>query len=404
MINHTVARPRVYPGTRNGHSTRMSDVGPTSNAALPRGLRIAAAISWRLLVIAGLVVLLWRLGTMLYAVVLPVAVATLLAALLIPIVRWLAVRGVPRTLATVVVLVGGLAAVGGILTLVITTVIQGWPQLRANVGTSAGALRRWLRDGPLQLSQQQLDQLFNRAAGALRSSRSDIASGALTTAGTLVGFGTGLLLGLFTLIFLLRDGGRIWRFLTRVSTPRHLRDRMDAAGRRAFAALVAYVRATGAVALMDGIGVGVGTAIVGVPLAAALGALVFLGAFVPYIGAVLAGGVAVLVALVTQGFVPGLIVLLIVVGVMQLEGHVLQPLLLGRAAHLHPLAVVLGITVGFLLAGAAGALLAVPAVAIVNAAVRSWHVDAASPADIDPYNPRHSRPASAVRASPRTTG
>ncbi|WP_308016908.1 AI-2E family transporter [Saccharopolyspora sp. 6V] len=183
--------------------------------------------------------------------------------------------------------------------------------------------------------------------------------------------GSGLLLALFTLIFFLRDGGRIWRFALRVAVPAHVRDRVDVAGQHAFHSLVAYVRASAAVALMDAVGIGVGCALVGVPLSAALAALVFLGAFVPYVGAMITGSIAVLMALVTTGPLPAIIVLAVVVGVMQLEGHVLQPLILGHAVRLHPLAIVLGVTAGFLGAGVAGAVFSVPVIALLNAGIRA---------------------------------
>jgi predicted PurR-regulated permease PerM len=181
----------------------------------------------------------------------------------------------------------------------------------------------------------------------------------------------------FILIFFLYDGPGIWRFVTR-GVPARVRDRVDVAGRRGFAALVSYVRATAAVALVDAIGIGIGLAIIGVPLVIPLSALVFLTAFVPIIGAVLAGVVAVLVAMVAKGFVAALFVLAVVIGVNQLESHVLQPFLLGRAVRLHPLAVVFA--TGLITAGIAGALLAVPLLAVLNASIRSLlheeHVEA----------------------------
>jgi predicted PurR-regulated permease PerM len=166
--------------------------------------------------------------------------------------------------------------------------------------------------------------------------------------------------------------------------PRTVRARVDVAGRRGFASLVSYVRATAAVAVVDAVGIGVGLWILGIPLVIPLATLVFLGAFVPIIGAVVAGGVAVLVALVTKGFVGALIVLAIVIAVMQLESHVLQPLLLGRAVKLHPLAVVMAITAGLVAAGIAGALLAVPLLAVLNAGIRSLlHEHDPHPEEID---------------------
>ncbi len=166
--------------------------------------------------------------------------------------------------------------------------------------------------------------------------------------------------------------------------PSRVRERVDVAGRRGFGALVSYVRATAAVALVDAVGIGVGLAIVGVPLVIPLSALVFLSAFVPIIGAVLAGTVAVLITLVANGFIQALIVLAIVIAVMQLESHVLQPWLLGRAVRLHPLAVVLAIAAGLVAAGIAGALLAVPLLAVLNAGVKSLvHDENVEPEDVD---------------------
>jgi predicted PurR-regulated permease PerM len=196
----------------------------------------------------------------------------------------------------------------------------------------------------------------------------------------------------FILIFFLYDGPGIWRFVTR-GVPARVRDRVDVAGRRGFAALVSYVRATAAVALVDAVGIGIGLAIVGVPLVIPLAALVFLAAFIPIIGAVVAGTVAVLVALVANGFISALIVLAVVIGVMQLESHVLQPWLLGRAVRLHPLAVILAIAGGLIAAGIAGALLSVPLLAVLNAGVKSLlHETDTTPEEVDVLHDEEGKP------------
>jgi putative heme transporter len=174
-----------------------------------------------------------------------------------------------------------------------------------------------------------------------------------------------------------------------------VRTRVDVAGRRGIAALVSYVRATAVVAVVDAVAIGIGLAVLGVPLAVPLAALVFLGAFVPIIGAVVAGSVAVLIALVANGPVPALIVLGIIVAIMQLEGHVLQPLLLGRAVKLHPLAVVLAIAAGLVVAGIAGALFAVPLLAVLNSGIRSLRSSAdehISPDDVHTSSPQETGP------------
>jgi putative heme transporter len=337
---------------------------------VPRGLRVAAALAWRfLLVVGALYVVVWIAGFF-ASVLIPVAVALLLSALMAPAVSRLVAWRVPRALATVVVLIGGIAVVGGVLTFVITEFISGLPDLQVQISHSLETIKTWLLQGPLHLRQEQIQGFLNNIIQTINANSSAITSSAITTAATLGEVLAALLLTLFILIFFLYDGAGIWRFLVR-GVPEIARDRVDIAGRRGFASLVSYVRATAAVAVVDAVGIGIGIWIVGVPLVVPLAALVFLGAFVPIVGAVVAGTVAVLVALVANGLVAALVVLAILIGVMQLEGHVLQPWLLGRAVKLHPLAVVIAIAAGLVASGIAGALLAVPLLAVVNAGVRS---------------------------------
>jgi predicted PurR-regulated permease PerM len=217
------------------------------------------------------------------------------------------------------------------------------------------------------ITRHQLESAVAQVQHTLVDNQDSLASGALTTAATVGEVITGILLALFTLFFFLKDGRSIWLWLVGLF-PGESRAYMDEAARRAWRTLISYVRATVAVALVDAIGIGIGLAILGVPLVIPLAALVFLGAFIPIIGSFLAGTVAVLVALVSQGPITALIALAIVVLVMQLEGHVMQPLLLGRAVHVHPLAVVLSIAAGLLIGGIFGALIAVPTVACANVA------------------------------------
>ncbi|WP_445190172.1 AI-2E family transporter [Pseudonocardia sp. Cha107L01] len=369
---------------------RPVDVG----SRVPTALRVAAAISWRLLAVGAALYVIGVVVGSLAALVVPVAVALLLAALLAPAVAYLVGRGVPSGLATAVVMVGGLAGLGGVLTFVIVTFTNGVPALQSQVAASINKIVSWLTTGPLHLSVGQLHGLSDGLFASLNANRVSITATALSTAATIGQTLTEILLVLFTLIFFLHDGAGIWRFLIRI-VPDHERSRVDLAGRRSLAALVSYVRATATVAVVDAVAVGLGVAILGVPLAIPLAALVFLGAFIPIIGAVLAGGVAVLIALVAHGPIQALIVLGIVIGVMQLESHVLQPLLLGRAVKLHPLAVVLAIAAGLLTAGIAGAVLAVPLLAVLNSGIRSLLSrtdEQVHPGDVDPGDPEESGP------------
>jgi putative heme transporter len=332
-------------------------------------VRKTAAWAWRLLVVfAAIVALLWVVKR-LELIVVPVALATMLAALLLPAVDFLDRRGAPRGGAVALMLLGGFAVVGGILAFVISQFIQGAPALVDQVSTSIKGVGDWLTKGPLHINQQQIDQFRKSAIDALQNNQEKLTSGALSTAGTVTEIVAGALLVLFTLIFVLHGGRNIFAFVTKIF-PENVRDRVRDAGRAGFHSLIGYVRATFLVALVDAIGIGTGLAIMGIPLALPLASLVFLGAFIPLVGAVIAGFLAVIVALIAKGWIFALITLGLIIAVQQLEGHVLQPLVMGRAVSIHPLAVVLAIAGGGVLAGIVGALLAVPTVAFLNSAMR----------------------------------
>lgn len=361
------------PGQDRRYGVGVSDTEidkPDAAAAVPPVLRVSAALAWRALVLAAALYLLGMVISRLYVVVIPVAIALLLSALLAPAVKTVTRLPVPRSLATAIVLIGGLAAVGGVLSFVINAFIDGFPSMQRQVLASLNQLREWLATSPLHIGEAQINQLLERAREWLQSNQAVLTSGVLNTAGTFGSFLTGLVLALFTLIYFLYDGRRVWLFVIKL-VPQHVRHKADAAGVAGFTSLVGFVRATALVAVADAIGIGLGLAILGVPLAIPLSALVFLGGFVPIIGAVASGSVAVLVALVTKGWIVALIVLGVVLLVQQLEGNVLQPLILGRAVHLHALGVVLAISVGVVINGIVGALLAVPVVAVLNAAIRT---------------------------------
>lgn len=342
---------------------------PFADESVTPLVRKAAAWSWRLLLIlAAIIVVLWII-LRLEILVVPVALATILAALLLPVVDFLHRRGAPRGGAVALVLLSGIALFGGLLTFVVTQFIDGAPELVGQVTTSIEGVGTWLTEGPLHVSSQQINQFRDAAIEALRSNQEKLTSGALSTAGTVTEIVTGALLVLFTLIFLLQGGRNIFSFVTQIF-PAHVRGRVRDAGRAGFRSLIGYVRATFLVAAVDAIGIGVGLAIMGIPLALPLASLVFMGAFVPLIGAVLTGMLAVIVALIAKGWIYALITLALIIAVQQLEGHVLQPLVMGRAVAIHPLAIVLAIAGGAVLAGIVGALLAVPALAFLNSAIR----------------------------------
>lgn len=363
----------------NAVSTTATDAKDAP--AIPFALRIGSEWAWRLGVIlvvaAGLI---WLLRFVSFLII-PVMVAALLAGLLMPIVRWLVRHKVPKGLAVAITELGMIAVVAGALTLVGRQLVVGFQDLWSEALEGVQRVQDWLSTGPLHLSATQIDGYLQQAAKALEGNSDSIVSGALSFGSTAGHFGTGLILALFILIFFLLEGERIWLFLVGLM-PRRARPATNGAGRKGWASMVSYVRVQVFVAFVDAVGIGVGAAILQVPLALPLGVLVFLGSFIPIVGALVTGAIAVLLALVANGPVNALIMLIIVLVVQQLESHVLQPLVMGKAVSLHPVAVILAVAAGSFLAGIPGALFAVPTLAVTNSAIRyiaarGWEKDPA---------------------------
>jgi predicted PurR-regulated permease PerM len=346
--------------------------GPSnfSRAQVPWGVDLAAAWSWRLIIIgAAAFGLVWLLAY--FAVItMPLAISLLIAALVGPAVGWLQRAGLPRGLAAGIVMIVGITTVGLLLTYVGQQVAAGAQDLADSVVEGLGQVRQWLRDGPLNLSDSQLNGWIESVQRTItENSREGSAVTRLTEVGTAVGHVfAGFFIVLFSTYFFLADGRRIWSWLVRLA-PRAAREHVDGSGRVAWVSLTQFVRATVLVALADAIGVTIVAAVLGVPFVLAIGVLVFLGAFIPMVGATVAGSVAVLVALVDQGPITALLMLGGVILVQQIEGHILQPFLMGRFVSVHPLGVIVAIGCGVLVAGIAGALIAVPLVAAGNAVV-----------------------------------
>jgi predicted PurR-regulated permease PerM len=347
--------PRIEPGPSN-----------FSRAQVPWAVDLVAAWSWRFLVI---VAAMYVVGTMLArisVVTIPLVVALLFAALAAPFVDALHRGGLPRQIAAALTVVGGLLVVGLLVTFVSQQIAQGFDDLSAQVVTGLGEIRIWLRDGPLQASDSQISDFLAEAQALIANSNEQIVSRVTEVGTAITSIVAGFFIVLFATYFFLADGSRIWAWVVRLF-PRAARTRTDSSGRAAWFSLTRFVRATVLVALVDAIGIMLVAMVLKVPFAAAIGVLVFVSSFVPLIGAVLSGAVAVLVALVAQGPVVALLMLLGVLVVQQVESNVLQPFLMGRFVSVHPLGVLVAIGCGILLAGIAGALVAVPLVAAVNA-------------------------------------
>lgn len=348
------------------------------------GLGRAAIRSVQLLLVLGLLVVVTYAATEVRLVVVPLLLATLVAAAAIPAVDWLTRHRVPRTLSVWLTLLIGFVVVGGTSWWIGSAVRRQWDDLTTSAADGLVELRDYLVRGPLPFDEDDLvgvqDWVFDFAAGP------EIQQGAITGATLVVEAIAGFVLGLVLLFFLLRDGRTIWGFL-RDQLPGRYRDRSDLAARRSAEVLGRYVRGTAVIALVDAVVIGVALAIIGVPLALPLAVAVFFGAFVPLVGATVAGALAALVALVSNGFVTALIVVAVVVAVNQLEGDILAPVVLAQAVSLHPLAILLALSAGTIVAGIVGALLAVPFAAVawtVVKTVREFRGQVAGPAEGDP--------------------
>jgi predicted PurR-regulated permease PerM len=346
-------------------------VARSERAQVPWGIDLAASWAWRFLVIAAAAYVILWLVAFFAVVAIPVAVALLISALAVPVVDGLHRVGLPRGVAALLVVILGLAFVAALLTFAGQQVATGAQDLADQASAGLEEIKNWLKTGPLHASDSQINDYIERAQDAITErTQKGLKLSSVTEVGTAVGhIVAGLFIVLFSTYFFLADGERIWAWAVRIA-PRAARRHVDSSGRVAWISLTQFVRATVIVAAVDAFGIALGAAIIGVPFVLAIGVLVFLGAFVPLIGATVAGTVAVLVALVDQGPITALVMLAIIIGVQQLEAHVLQPFLLGRWVSVHPLAVIIAIAVGVIIAGVAGALVAVPIVAAGNAVVQ----------------------------------
>lgn len=349
------------------------------SSVVPYGMRVAGAWSWRLaIVLVVAAMLIWLLAKVSILIV-PIMIATILATLLRPVVKKLKAVGVPQGLSVAAAEGGLILLVVGALVLVGRQLVAGFSDLSQQAITGLIQIQGWLNNGPLGLSNDQVTKYLNEALATLQNNTGTILSSALGVGTSVTHFAVGLLLTLFILLFFLLEGQDIWAFVVKFF-PRRARPAVDGAARRGWTSLGNYARVQILVAAVDAIGIGAGAAIIQVPLALPLGVLVFVGSFIPVVGALVTGAVAVLLALVANGWVNALIMLGIVLLVQQLESHLLQPFIMGRAVSLHPVAVILAVAAGSGVAGILGALFAVPMLAVANSfiryiAARGWEND-----------------------------
>jgi predicted PurR-regulated permease PerM len=341
---------------------------PDPVAAVPWGMRVAAEAGWRLLVLAGTLWVLIKVISAVQLVVYAFVAAMLITALLQPTVARLRRHGVPRGLATALTAILGFVVMGLVGWFVVWQVQENIDNLSDQIQDGIDELRRWLLNSPFHVTESQINDIAKSLRDAVGANTDQITSAGLEGVTVIVEALTGILLTMFSTLFLLYDGRRIWDWATRL-VPAQARPGIAGAGPRAWRTLTAYVRGTVIVALIDAIFIGLGIYILGVPMAVPLAVFIFLFAFIPLVGAVISGALAVVVALVTQSVFTAVMTLVVVLLVQQIEGHILQPFILGRAVRVHPLAVVLSVAAGGLVNGIGGAVVAVPLVAVTNTVV-----------------------------------
>jgi predicted PurR-regulated permease PerM len=341
-----------------------------ADEAVPHGLRIGAAFTWRLLVIAAALAGIGFLAHLLAEIVIPFLIGIIVAALLVPLSDVLQRHGWPKWLAILVALLIGIAVVVGLLLLVTERVVTALPVLEKQIGALGNSLNRLLATHPFGLTPEKINGYVSDIVQWLQNNASQIALRAANVGKRVVGLLEGIFIIIFVTLFAMIDGAGIWAWTTRLF-PHRARARIDFAGRAGWRTLKEFVRIQIFVAALEAVAIGSGAWIIGVPLATPIAAIVFFGALVPIIGSIVAGAVAVLIALLFNGWINALIMFGIVLLVNQIEGNVLHPLITGGAVKVHPLGIVLGVMAGAAIGGIAGAFFAVPVIATANSMIHA---------------------------------
>ncbi|MCW2497943.1 AI-2E family transporter [Jatrophihabitans sp.] len=349
----------------------MADEQRNAADSVTWGVRVASAWTWRLLVIGVGLYVFARIFNRIELVAFSFVLALFLTSVLHPVQLLLArVLPGPKSLSAALALLIGVAAVGGVGTFVVWQITSHSSQLGDQITDFVNRTRHWLQTGPLHLKSSDLDKVANNITSAIKNHQSALISGAIQTVQTVVeGLGAVLLILLST-FFLLRDGEQIWAWVLRL-LPRQAQAQIDVAGRAGWHTLGGYMRGQVLIALFHGISVTIVLLVLRVPLAAALGVLIFLGSFIPLIGLTVTGALAVAVALLEHGATAAIVVAVAIIVLIQLEAHLLQPFIMSRSVEVHPLAIAISVVAGTTLYGIPGALLAVPLVAFLNATIHA---------------------------------
>lgn len=349
----------------------LSDTRRDAVEAVTWQVRVAAAWTWRLIVIGAGIYLLAKIFHRIELVAFSLILALFLTAVLHPVEKRLRrMLPKPRSAAAGITLLIGVAFLVGIGWFVVWQIAKHSDQLGDQITESVDRFRNWLRDGPLHVKSSDLDKISQNITDAVKKHQGELISGAIQTVRTVAEALGALLLILLSTFFMLRDGEQIWRWFLSLF-PQAAHRRMDIAGRVGWGTFGGYMRGQLIIALFHGITITVLLEILRVPLAAALGVLIFLGSFVPLLGLTVTGALAVAVATLEHGLTAGIVVAISIIVLVQLEGHVLSPIVMSRSVDLHPLAVAVSVLTGTILAGIPGALISVPLVAFLNTTVRA---------------------------------
>lgn len=341
--------------------------GPSSSPGpeTGRGLQALATLALRFLLVAAAVYVVILLLNAVSLVTITITVAVMISALLQPGVAWLVARGLPRPLSALLVFAVGVLLIFAAGYFVVVQVTANSAALGSQVQAGAGRIQDWLAHGPLHVSQRQLAQYMSELVNTVQANKASLVGSVYGAANSALTVLSGLVFCLFATLFMLFDDGAISRWLTGLF-PRRVRPAVADASRAAWRTLTAYMRSLVLLALINALTMVVVMLLVGMPFVVPLGVLLFLGALIPLIGILVAGVAVVLVALVTKSLIVAIVVAVALFLTVQLEGNLLNPLILGRAVQLHPLAILITVTAGTLLGGIFGAFVAVPFVAVVN--------------------------------------
>lgn len=359
--------PRLVSSPRTG-DRGIPPPSPVSAGPTDRLRRVGEICLWTLVIAATVLAALWLLAR-LRLVVLPVLLALVLATILAPPATWLKRRGLPDGLAALAALLAGLLLIAGALTLLAPSVAKGFDDLDLGISGGLQEVQRWLTDGPLQLSDARVTEALERLQDQLRDNASALTQGAVAGALLVAEVIATVLIAVVLTFFFVKDGPQIWRWLSELAPEAH-RSTIDRAGRASWKALGGFLRGQSMVALFDATFIALALLLIGVPLVLPLALLTFAGAYVPVVGATVAGVAAGLVALVTVGPIAMLLVGAAVIVVQQVEGNLLQPYVVGRTVRVHPVAILLALTAGGVIGGILGIIVAAPVAAVVAAVLR----------------------------------